>query len=177
MQGHRGDRLIDHVAHVELDQLQLQAIGLDLRQIEHVIDQRQQRLGAAADDVDVFALGAVERGLRQDLRHADHAVHGRADFVADVGEKIALGAIGGFRRELGIERRRLGALQIADVDDGAGDPLHVAGAAARHGGLLADPAFAAVLEQHAVFAAVGGIFGRGLERRVAAVLDVIRMHP
>jgi hypothetical protein len=57
LQRHGGDGFVDHVAQIEVDALELQAVGLDLRQVEHVVDQRQQRLGAAADDVDVLALG------------------------------------------------------------------------------------------------------------------------
>ena len=64
------------------------------------------------DDVDVFALGGVELGLGQDLRHADHAVHGRADFVAHVREEIALRPVRGLGGELGIERRLLGQLAV-----------------------------------------------------------------
>ena len=36
-----------------------------------------------------------ERGTGQQLGHADHAVHRRADLVADVGQELALGAVGG----------------------------------------------------------------------------------
>ena len=47
---------------------------------------------------DVLILGEVvplagrELGLQRQMGHADDAVHGRTDFVAHVGEKIALGA-------------------------------------------------------------------------------------
>ena len=34
----------------------------------------------------------VEVGVEQQLGHADDAVHGRADLVADVGEELRLGA-------------------------------------------------------------------------------------
>ena len=37
---------------------------------------------------------AVERGVRSRPRHADHAVHRRADLVAHVGQELALGAVG-----------------------------------------------------------------------------------
>ena len=63
---------------------------------------------------------SVQRGFREHLRHADDAVHGGADFVADVGEEVALGAIGRFGRELGVERRLLGELAVGDELHGAG---------------------------------------------------------
>ncbi len=75
----------------------------------------------------------------------------------------------------GVERR-LGALQVADVDDGAGDARHLARAVARHRGLLAYPAFAAAVEQHPVFAAIGGLLGSGVDGRAAHVGDIVRMH-
>ena len=101
----RGGRVVDDVAQIVVDVLELEPAGLDLGEVEHVVDQREERLRAAADDVDVLALRVVEIGLGENLRHADHAVHGRADLVGDVREKIALGSIGRFRGELGIERR------------------------------------------------------------------------
>ncbi len=76
----------------------------------------------------------------------------------------------------GIERR-FRALQVADVDDGAGDAHHVAGLAARHRGFFADPAFAAAVEHHAVFTAVGRILGGGLHLRRAHTPQVIGMNP
>ncbi len=72
---------------------------------------------------------------------------------------------------------RFGALQIADVDDGARDPHHLAGLVVRHRGFLADPALTAIVEHHPVLAEIGRIAGGGLERLAAAALDVIRMHP
>ena len=62
------------------------------------------------------------RGLREDLRHADHAIHGRADFVAHVREKIALGAVRRFRGELGVERGLLGEFAVGDELHRAGQP-------------------------------------------------------
>src|SRR5450631_2790449 len=55
-----GDRLIEHVDQIELDILEFQPVGFNFRQIQHTVDQRKQGLGAAADDVKVFTLRAVE---------------------------------------------------------------------------------------------------------------------
>ena len=174
---HGGNRLVDHIAQIEVDFLQFQAIGLDLGQIQHAVDQGEQGLGAAADDVHVLALGVVEGGLGQDLRHADDAIHGRADFVADVGEKIALGAIRGLGAELGIQRGLFGELAVADVDDGAGDARHFTGRSPGHVGLLADPALFAAVQQHSVFTTIVGLIGRGLQRRAAPAREIVRVHP
>ena len=53
-------RVVDDVAQVEVDVLELQAVGFDLREVEHVVDQREERLRAAANDVDILALRMVE---------------------------------------------------------------------------------------------------------------------
>ena len=45
----------------------------------------------AADHLGVFALLGSEAGVEQQTGHADDAVHGGADFVAHVGQKLALG--------------------------------------------------------------------------------------
>ncbi len=79
---------------VEIDHLDGQLPGLDLRVVENVVDDRQQRIGAGADDAGVFALLGVERRVEQQFGHADDAVHGRADLVRHHGEKFALGAVG-----------------------------------------------------------------------------------
>ena len=148
-----GGGVVDHIAQVEVDLLQVQPVSLDLGEIQHVVDQREQRLGAAADEVDVFALGGVELGLRQDLRHADHAVHGRADFVAHVREEIALRAVRRLGGELGLERRLFGELAVGHVDERAGDAQDLPVRAVSDVGLLGDPALAAPGQEHAVFAA------------------------
>jgi len=47
-----------------------------------------------ADGLGVFALHGTEVEVEEEPGHADHAVHGRADFVAHVGEEFALGLAG-----------------------------------------------------------------------------------
>ena len=44
----------------------------------------------------ILALLGVEVGIERQLGHAEDAVHGRADFVAHVGQEIALGLVGGY---------------------------------------------------------------------------------
>ena len=42
------------------------------------------------DGLGVLALVGVELGVEQQLGHADHAVHRRADLVAHVGQELGL---------------------------------------------------------------------------------------
>jgi hypothetical protein len=74
--------------------VQLQAAGFDLRQIEQVIDQLEQRLSRVAEDLDMPPLFRRQRGFGQQLGNAEQRVHRRADFVAHVGQELALGAAG-----------------------------------------------------------------------------------
>ncbi len=60
----------------------------------------QERVRGLLNHVELLALLFVEVGSRHELRHSDDAVHGRADFVTHVGEKLALRTVGTFRRFL-----------------------------------------------------------------------------
>ena len=72
--------------------------GFDLREVEHVVDDVEQRERAVrapwSNEVPLFA---VELRAEQQLAHADDAVHRRADLVAHVREELGLRA----RRALG----------------------------------------------------------------------------
>jgi hypothetical protein len=96
-----------------------QLAGFDLGEIEHVVQQRHQRLAAIEDDVDLFLLRARQVFAFERLRHAEHAVEGRADLVAHVGEELRLGAGGRFGRFLRRAEFFLDQLPGGDVDDGA----------------------------------------------------------
>ena len=72
---------------------QRQFAGLDLGEVENVIDQAQQAVGAAAHGAGEIALFFVELRGQQQIAHADDAVHRRADFMAHVGEEAALGGV------------------------------------------------------------------------------------
>src|SRR6185312_2283874 len=99
--------LFDDVAGVEGHHLQLDLAGLDLREIQDVVDDAEQRLGRAVDDLPEAALALAEIGIEQHLGGAEHAVEGRADLVADGGQELRLRLVGG----LGLG---LGVFQLAD---------------------------------------------------------------
>ena len=74
---------------------QLQPSGLDLGQVKNVVDDGQQVLSGAVDLVEPDALFRCDAGAAQQMTQADDGVHGRADFVAHVGQEGALGPVGG----------------------------------------------------------------------------------
>ena len=99
LERHDAADVLDVAAQIEFDGLDVELAGFDLGEVENVVDDDQQRIGAAANRFGVVALGAIERRCRA----ADPVMPmmpfiGRADLMADVGEELALGAIGGSRR-------------------------------------------------------------------------------
>ena len=107
LRGERGDRA-DDVVELEVGGLEVELAGLDLGEIEDVVDDRQQRGAGVVDLADVVALLGVERRLEGEVRQADDGVHRRADLVAHVRQELGL-HLGGFlglllgRRELRLQ--------------------------------------------------------------------------
>ena len=61
------------------------------------------------------ALLAVQVGVQQQFRHAQHPVHRRADFVTHVGEKFSLGGRRLFRLDLRRRQLRFDSLLLLDL--------------------------------------------------------------
>ena len=77
---------------------QFHPAGLDLGEIEHLVDHAQEVFAAVAHDIEAFAvMGRELRRAHEDLRVADDAVERRAQFMAHVREEHALGAVGRLR--------------------------------------------------------------------------------
>ena len=88
------ERRLDAVAQVERLRLDVHAPGFDLREVEDVVDDREQRIAGIADGGRVVVLLGVELRVEQQAAHADHGVHRRADLVAHRREERALGLVG-----------------------------------------------------------------------------------
>ena len=107
------ERRLDALAQVERMRLDVHPAGLDLREVEDVVDDRQQRVAGVADGRGEVALLVVERRVEQQAAHADHGVHRRADLVAHRRQERALRLVGG----LGGGARFLRLLEQARVLD------------------------------------------------------------
>ncbi len=92
------DHLLDAGAQSEARVVEFEASRLDFREVQNVVDEREHRVAAEADGLDVVALFGREFRAEQQVGHADHAVHGRADFMAHDREKFRACAHGGFGR-------------------------------------------------------------------------------
>ena len=98
--------------------LQLEPPGLDLGEVEDVVDDAQQRVAARADDLGELALLGGQLGVEQQAGHADDGVHRRADLVAHRREEGALRLC----RRLGLLARAFELAEVARlVDRGRGE--------------------------------------------------------
>jgi hypothetical protein len=84
--------LFNDLADIEILRFETKLAGLDLREVENVVDDREQRVGRALDGGGETALARIELRIEQQLGHAEHAVHRRADFMRHAREKFALRA-------------------------------------------------------------------------------------
>jgi len=73
---------------------QFDAAGLDFGVVERVVDEREEGFAGELDGLEVVALLGIEGSVGEDVGHADDAVEGGADLVADGGEERALGLVG-----------------------------------------------------------------------------------
>ena len=93
-QGEQVLHLVEHGLQQEGRAVDLQLAGLDLRQVEEIVDEVQQRARRRPDGGEVPALRLAQLALQRQLGEADDRVHRRPDLVADVGQKLRLGGIG-----------------------------------------------------------------------------------
>ena len=98
-----GDRRhrADDVVEPEVGGFDVELAGLDLGEVEDVVDDRQQRGAGVVHLADVVALLRRQRGLEGEVRQADDGVHGRADLVAHVRQEHRLHRGGFFGLDLG----------------------------------------------------------------------------
>ena len=139
---HRLDRaqaLIDQRFERELDRPQIHASGLDLGQIEHVVDQPEQMVGAGQDLLEIAVLPLRQHVLaaaHDQPGEADDRVHRRPQLMAHVGQELGLGGARLLGLLLGRLQRLLGALEMGQVVVGQ----HPAAVGQRHALILEHPA-------------------------------------
>ena len=96
--------------------IQVDLAGLNLGEVEHVVDELEQVPGAVDDTSSqiLFLLRIQRTGLfiDQEFREADNAIERRAQLMRHVGEKLAFHLVG-------FLERLLEALAFRDVANGA----------------------------------------------------------
>ncbi len=105
---------------------EFQPARFDAREIEDLLDDREQRLARGLDRADIGGLLEIDARPEQQVGHAEHAVERRPDFVAHGGEKARLGFVGRFGAKPRLGQFRLGLSPGRDV---AADDLDFAPAA------------------------------------------------
>jgi len=88
-------RALDQAAQREGCGLKVKTSGLDLREVEDIIDDMQQSLPRVSHGRDDAVLRLVETLPLEHFDHAKHAIHRRADFVAHGGEKCRFCLVSG----------------------------------------------------------------------------------
>jgi len=106
--------------------LEVDPAGLDLGEVEQLLDQRQQRVAGGLHRLDVGGLLGGERRVEQEPAHADDAVERGADLVRRHGEEARLGAVAEFGE---VARLPPAPARLGAVGDVAADALQVGGPA------------------------------------------------
>jgi hypothetical protein len=104
---------------IEIDGLEDEAAGLDLGEVEDVVDDGKERLAAEEESVDEILLFVGERGAEEKMSHSDDAVERGADLVAHVGEEDALGLVGGLGGLLGDLECGVGGMELVGAEEDA----------------------------------------------------------
>ena len=108
--------LVDLLCQAHRHELQFDLVGLDLAHVEDVVDKAEHVIARELDFLDVVRkLLRASRPVLYEICNADDGIHRRADIVRHVGEKIALGVVGGLclgARHLGIAHRKLKLLVL-----------------------------------------------------------------
>src|SRR5687767_5374509 len=99
--GEKPKAIADAVAKTEVHRTELQLTGLDLGEVQNVIENCHQSVRGLFDHSQVLGLVGTKLRVEGKLRHPDNAVHGSADLMAHVGQKLALGLAGAFGHQLG----------------------------------------------------------------------------
>ena len=173
MGAHRQDlnHLVYREAQGEILGRQGKLAGFDLGEVEHLVDKVQQAVGREFDHGQLFALGQFEGGVEQEFGQTDNGVHRRADLVAHVGEKLALGAAGRLGGGPGLLQLGLDQLAGGDVARRSIDQALCGGG----GGGPGQPAVLAVPAAIAVFEGDGHRVDAQALRLVQGDLQVIGM--
>ena len=111
----RLQRIAKRISQRERNAFQFELASLYLGQIENIVEQYEQRICRIISEIGVFLLPRCQFGIAQQFDHPHNAVHRRANLVAHIGQKLALGLICCFGCYTGIFKLfvlRLEALEI-----------------------------------------------------------------
>ncbi len=105
----------------------------------------------------------IERGVEQQLRHADDAVHRRPNLMAHIGQKLALGLAGGFGLILSL--KQLGGMLCHQLLHAGAMPLDLRQHFVEGVGKLAQVVVIPLHGANRIILIQGNDFGRGRDVR------------
>ena len=100
-----GRHFFDQPPEIERRCLHAQLACLNLRQIQNVVDQLHQSIGGNADRFQFLAPRAILLAFERQLGHSGDGVERGPNFVAHVGQKLALSRVGLLGEAHGLLRR------------------------------------------------------------------------
>ena len=121
--GKQCHHVVDHLAQVEGDVFEHQLARLDLGKVEDVVDDAQQAFTRAVHRVHETLLLGTQFSALQQFRHAQHAIHRRADFMAHLGQEFRFCAVGGVGLGLGLRERQVALFHVFEHAVEARDQL------------------------------------------------------
>ena len=110
----RGGGMHD-LGQVERDRLELEVLRFDLRVVQDVVEDGEQRLGRRAHQLQGSPLLRGQLRVQYQLDEAQDSVHGRADLMAHVSEERAARASDTLRQVARLAHGRFRGFAIADV--------------------------------------------------------------
>ena len=94
----KGVHRLHHLRQRKRLHIKVHVPGLNFGEVENVIDDGQQRFARGGDVGRKLALLRVQRRIQQQVRHADHTIHGGANLMAHGGQKNGFAGVGLLRR-------------------------------------------------------------------------------
>ena len=123
---HHPHAVFDGFGGVEYILVERQLAGLDLRQIEDIVDDLKQVVPTIVNIARVFPVTLVfdraEPFVPHDLGEPDDGVERRPQLVAHICQELALGTIGHLCRFLGLAQRILRLPALSDIAAHAHEP-------------------------------------------------------
>src|SRR5829696_900920 len=113
------DHALDHGTEVERLGEEFDPAGLDLREVEDLVDEREERLPRGLHGADIGRLLGAGRGVEEEPGHADDAVQRRAELVADGREEARFRLARRLGLGAGLLKGALGSDPFGDVAAGA----------------------------------------------------------
>ncbi len=120
--------IVDQCGYVEGLQIQLDLAGLDLGEVEDIVDQREQVIAGRANLIEVGEEIVVAAGTGPHLEQlaiTEDRRQGRAQLVAHIRQERALGAAGGFGGLFGAIQFLLDLLAVGDITQHDQPPAEV----------------------------------------------------